>query len=280
MERELLDKRHKQLMLPVVRIRTGSAIGSGTVIYSREKEDGEASTYVLTNFHVIEGLIQVKDQWSALLQRNVKKDVRGIADTDFFEYRWLSRAVGATTIQTDIIAYDREEDLALLRLRSGRSIPSVAKLYPREQESQLRVTMPVYCVGAGLGNYPVITEGMLSQFGIEIDNREFWASTAPGIYGNSGGALFLDGEDYQLIGVPARIAVTWGTPITHLMYAIPITRIYSFLESQRYRFIYDSEFTEEGEEKERERMRESDEKNRPAEAEESKPKDVKGFGNE
>ena len=201
-----------------------------------------------------------------------------MADVDFYEYKWQSRGVGATTIQSEIVAYDREVDLALLHLRSGRKMDAVAMLYPKGEESQLRVTMETYCVGAGLGHYPVITKGMLSQFGIDIDNREFWCTTSPGIYGNSGGALFLDGDDYKQIGVPARIAVSWGVPITHLMYAIPITRIYDFLSVQHYRFIFDSQFTEDGESKERERIREADERARRDEpADEEKPGNKNNF---
>jgi hypothetical protein len=72
--------------------------------------------------------------------------------------------------------------------------------------------------------------------------------------------LFLHGT-YQFIGVPARIAVSgWGMDaITHLQYAIPITRVYQFLEDQRFRFIYDPEFTEDGELAERKRIREEEE---------------------
>ena len=60
--------------------------------------------------------------------------------------------------------------------------------------------------------------------------------------------------------MPARIAVNWSDAITHLSYAIPITRIYGFLESQRFRFIYDPEHTEASEAEERERIREEEER--------------------
>lgn len=280
MELTQWDKRHEELMLPVTRIRTKKALGSGTVIYSKPGKDNDYTTLILTNWHVVENLIEVKEVWSSLLQRNIKKDVRSIADVDFFEYRWVSRAIGQTAIQADIAAYDRDEDLALLKLRSGKPVPAVAKLYPKDKENKLRVTMPVFTVGAGLGESPIITQGMLSQFGIDIDNREFILNSAASIFGNSGGAMFL-ADTHELLGVPARIAVTWGSAVTHMSYAIPITRIYAFLENQRYRFIYDSQFTEEGEDKERERMRERDERRRLGEgAEGETEKDKKGLGTE
>jgi S1-C subfamily serine protease len=257
------EKRHKMIALPCVRIRTPKAGGSGTVIYSAENEDGGVSTYLLTNHHVVDNCITIKDEWSALLKSKRKIDTFETVHAHFFAYRWESRSIGGTDIQSDIMCYDKEEDLALVRLRSEEPVPSIAKLFPRDDEKRLRIGMPVICVGAGMGEAPVQSGGFLSQFGREIERREFWLSTAPSIFGNSGGALFL-ADTYEFIGVPARIAVALigfsADPITHLSFAIPITRVYQFLEDQRFRFIYDSEFTEAGEQEERRRLREEEER--------------------
>lgn len=257
------EERHQKIALPCVRIRAGKAGGSGTILYSQEGEDGSYSTYVLTNHHVVDGCISIEEKWSTLLKANRKMDVFQTVDVHLFEYRWSSRAIGGTSVQADIVAYDKEEDLALVKLRTGQPASAVAQLYPRHKESELRVGMAVLCVGAGMGEAPVQTGGFLSQFGREIDRREFWLSSAPGIYGNSGGALFL-ADGYEMIGVPARIAVAMSgfssDAITHLMFAIPMTRIYDFLEAQRFRFIYSAEYTEAGEVEERERLREEQER--------------------
>jgi len=166
-------------------------------------------------------------------------------------------------VHGDIVAYDKDEDLALLRLRSETPVAAIAKLYPRGQEKELRVTMPAYAVGAALGEQPVITVGMLCQFGREIDNRDYILNSAAIYFGNSGGALFL-ADTHELIGVPARIAVVLigfsADPIPHLGFAIPIWRIYDFLEAQLFRFIYDENFTEKGEQEEREARRQEEER--------------------
>lgn len=260
---DVYAKRHKELLLPCVRVRADSAGGSGTVIYSAENDDGEFSSYVLTNHHVVAGLIKVEKKWSSLLQREIKADVLGIPEVHFFEYRWKSRATGGRTVEADIVAYDPDEDLALLHLRSDAPPPSVARLYPHGKESDLKITMPVYAIGAGLGEPPVTTSGALAQFGREIENREFWLSTAPTIFGNSGGALFL-AETHELIGVPSRIAVNalgyTQDAITHLSFAIPISRIYEFLDRQHFRFIYDANVTEDEEAEERRKLREREER--------------------
>ena len=274
---EYYQKRHQMIELPCARVRTPKAGGSGTVIYSETNGNGGHSTYVLTNHHVVENCIKLEDQWSTLLKADKKIDAFELVDVHLFTYKWASRAIGGMTVQCDIVAYDKVEDLALLKLRTESPAEAVAKLYPREEEAWLRVGMPVITVGAGLGAPPVQTFGFLSQFGQEIDRREFWLNTAPSIFGNSGGAMFLgdvgemfpgdtlaETRQYTLLGVPARIAVALlgfsADAITHLSYAIPMTRIYNFIEEQRFRFIYDDEFTEEGEAEERERIREEQER--------------------
>ena len=267
---------YTEMLQPMVRVVAGKSGGSGTVIYSREDKNGRFSTYVLTNYHVVEGLIKVDKKWSTLLKRDIKVDYFGIPEVQLFEFEWESRVVGARAIESDIMTYDKDEDLALLKLRAGTKVPSVAWLYPQDKELDLRLTMPVYAIGSGLGEPPVITGGFLSSFNREIDNKEYWLQTSPTIYGNSGGAVFL-AETRELIGVPARIAVTmsgFGTDaITHLSYCIPITRIYKFLQEQLFRFIYDPSITEESELEERERRRKEEEQRKSVREEKEAPEE-------
>lgn len=258
-----IDVRHQELLYPCVRVRTPKAGGSGTVIYSSKvPKSDDYETYLLTNHHVVENCIRIEKKWNALLQREVKSDVRSTVDTEFFRYKWQSRNVGATQIQADVVAYDKDQDIALLKLRDTTPQPYIAKLYPRDAENKLFIFTPVFAVGAALGHPPVVTSGHISGFGDEIDNYEFWLSTAPTIFGNSGGAIFLQ-ETSEFIGIPSRISVVMigfgGDAITHLSYFIPITRIYKFLEEQIFQFIYDPAFTSLQCEKLREKKREEEE---------------------
>ena len=246
----------RDILLACTRIHSmgkgGTAGGSGTVIYSAKNDDGSYSTYLLSNEHVVDNNIDVKERWDALLRRTIKDQFLGTVDVHFFEYKWEHRVVGAASKQADIMAFDKDEDMALLKIRSEMPVPAVVQMYPKGEESKLRIGMPCVAVGAALGEAPITSYGRLSQFGREIDNREFWLQSAPIIYGNSGGSVFLE-DIGEYIGIPSRIAVTYGgDAITHLSYIIPITRIYKFLESQMFRFVYDKSFTEEGERKARE----------------------------
>jgi len=258
MDIEIYKQRHEKVALPCVRIHARNASGSGTVIFNQDGEDGH-STYILTNHHVVADCIKIEKKWSALAKAYMKRDIMEIVDADFFRYKWDSRAIGAQTVQCMIVGYDEDEDLALLKVNSPFEITAAcADLYPRGQENELLIGMPVIAIGAGLGENPVQTEGRLSQFGEIIDNREYWLNTAATIFGNSGGSLYLK-DTFQFIGIPSRIAVRLmgfsANPITHLSYNIPITRIYDFLEDQMFRFIYSDEYTETGEEKARTEIR-------------------------
>ena len=71
---DIYNSRYLELLLPSVRVRSGKALGSGTVIYSQEDGDSR-STYVLTNQHVVDDLIRADKRWSALLKREIKTAV-------------------------------------------------------------------------------------------------------------------------------------------------------------------------------------------------------------
>jgi S1-C subfamily serine protease len=242
-----LQEQHEKCLYPEVRIQAEKARGSGTILYSAPipGEGDRHETYVITNAHVVDDLITVKKEWSNLLQREIKKDILGTPMVETFEYDFVSRVIGGTTYQSDIVCYDKVEDLALLRVRTPRPFPYVATMYPRDRIEELRCFMPVVNVGCGLGNKPVITFGYISGFGYEIENKDFMLISAPSIFGNSGGATFLDSG--KLVGIPARVSVIfigWSAdPIPHLSYSIPIWRVYDFLEAQIFSFIYDPAIT-------------------------------------
>lgn len=107
-----LEEKHKLMLYPMVRVTSGKAMGSGTVIYSKPKDGNKDSysTYILTNEHVVDDLIKVEEKWSSLLRRTRKVDVLGTPKVEFFHYEYSSRVVGGTTMTTEIVAYDKDED--------------------------------------------------------------------------------------------------------------------------------------------------------------------------
>jgi len=230
---------HEKYIYPVVRITDSSSRGgSGTVIYSKDK-----STYVLTNHHVIAASIKIEDEWDRDLQKNVKKEKLSVMYVEIFKYKNISIPIGALKVEADIVAYNRVEDMALLKLRSEEPYKYVADLYPRNKLNDIHVMDETVAVGCSLLLPPLPTVGVITRQNHTVDSYMYNMSSSQLIYGNSGGAMFLVNGDF--IGIPSMVNVTgWGVPITHMGYFIPIRRIYNWLEKEHFEFIWDTTKTE------------------------------------
>jgi len=238
-----LQARHEKCLYPVVRIRTPKALGSGTVLFVEKtpESEGQYDWYVLTNEHVVDNLISVEKRWDSLLRREVKKDILGQPTVEVFTFAYMSRTVGFSGLQADIVAYDKEQDLALLKVQAPYAYAYTASVISKEDAKHLVSFQGVWNVGCGLGAKPVITFGYLSAFGYDIENKDYMQVSAPSIFGNSGGATFLE-ETGEYIGIPARISVAgFGDAITHIGFSITPQRIYEFLDEQVFDFIYNPE---------------------------------------
>lgn len=249
-----LGELHKKILYPVVRVRTQKGGGSGVIIYShpvpRPDEtvrpvDGEGrpyETYVLSCYHVVEDSIKFTTKWSSIAKRDVKAEVREDVTIEVFEYEGLSRCVGASAYMGEIVAWDKDKDLAILKLRTGRKFEYVVKLYPRGKSEEIVLGRPIVACGCSLGHEPLFTFGHLVSKHDKIDNEEYWMTTANTIFGNSGGAVFL-ADTLEFIGSTARVTglqLGFGVDIvTWMGFFIPIESIYKFLDDNFMQFIYD-----------------------------------------
>lgn len=238
----------QKALYPCVRVSQPKGRGSGQVIHSSE----ENGTFILTCCHVVDDQITVKDEWSNLLQRNIKRDNLAPVDIEYFKYSYQDRAFGGTKMRARIVCYDKTEDIALLKSEDPEPVKYVVTMFscdgPDDSSVSERINMldPVVTVGAAMGNKPVVTMGYLEGFGEIIEQREYWMSTALSIFGNSGGSTFLQ-ETLEFIGMPARITVTGSMfatdAITHLGFIVPITRIVAFLKENMMDFLFDPSVT-------------------------------------
>ena len=176
------------------------------------------------------------------------------------------------------MAYDKTHDMALLKLRKINESEHVAKLLPENQIPEVSVGDKSYAVGCALLHDPILTEGMITHMGAEIDYNDYWMSSAQIIFGNSGGAMFRPSHNqYFFIGIPSRIDISgWSDAITHLGYFSPISRVYNFLRDENFQFIYDPKYTEEQCEKKRKEIKDQAMQRRytPIEEDETEKADV------
>lgn len=244
---------HERALYPTIRVKSDKAVGSGTIIYSSEREepdeDGEMgfSTYALTNFHVVDDLVRVEKKFDPLLGKYVTRDYRERAQIESFAYKNRSTITSRVTAEAEIMAYNEKRDLALLRLVTNQAFAHVADILPFDEAKGVHIFDKLYVVGCGLGQPPFPTSGMLTGKDQIIDYNPYWQTSAPSIFGNSGGAVFL-GRTLQFMGVPSRISTSGGMfgrdAITHIGFFCPPTEIHKFLKDQGFNFLVDPTHTE------------------------------------
>ena len=239
------EQKHGEMLYTVVLVRGQRGSGSGTVIYSGEMED-EYHSYILTNHHVIADSISVEKVWDPKVGKEVDREKRLELDVTWHEYNDYSHMIGSRAQRADIVAYDKNLDLGLLRLKDReRAVSPVADMLPENEDVHL--FDEVYAIGAGLGEPPFATRGELSFLDKLIDGETYLLSSAPIIFGNSGGALFRwssQRRHYELIGVPSKVSVAGFTAVSHMAWAIPVSTVRRFLRESCYHQLLKEDLSE------------------------------------
>ena len=244
-------KKIKEMLYPTVMVDLAQGAGSGTIIFSDFRKhiswkDEGIWTLVLTNHHVVDDAISIMDAFDPKKGKTVQKETRRPLHIRLWDYNDYSTAVGTTGRVARILAWDKDRDLALLRLDDKeRVIKSVATFWPEKMGGPY-LFQKTWAVGSGLGNPPYPTEGLLSGIsGKDKQGRALYLSSAPIIFGNSGGSLWAYSkkrDKYEMIGVPSMIsAFGWGTPIPHVAWSRPISEIRAFLRENDFGFVIGDE---------------------------------------
>ena len=229
---------HEKYIYPIVRVSTSDGTGSGSIIFSDPGIGDVYSTYILTNYHVIANAVSISEEWDSDLGKNIKKEKRAIVYVEIFKYRDISTPIGTMRVEADIVIYNKDEDVALLKLRTEDESKYVAHLL--RNPPKVQVMDESVAVGCSLGFPPLPSVGVITRLNFQIDSLPYHMSCSQIIYGNSGGAIFL-AETGELIGIPSRVvAIGWSAVIPHMGLFIPINRVYTWLAEQHYDFIYDS----------------------------------------
>ena len=247
-ETEAPVKKITEMLYPTVMVDLGGdGTGSGTVIFSgvREHEswkDEKVWSLVLTNHHVVKGAIGIEEEFDPKRGKNIQKETRRPVHVRLWDYNDYSTAVGTTGRVARILAWDKHRDLALLRLDDNeRTMKNVAILWP-ENVGGPYLFQKTWAVGGGMFNPPYPTEGLLSGIsGKDAKGRSLYLSSAPIIFGNSGGSLWAFSKKrdrYEMIGVPSMVgAYGWGNIVTHIAWSRPVSEIRSFLRENDFGFV-------------------------------------------
>lgn len=248
-----LQEQHERILYPVVRIRTDKAGGSGTVIYSKPNplKPEEYQTFILTCAHVIDDAITTKKDWDSLLKKKIEKEFLEQVSVELFEYVYLSTVDSSNSHRADIVAYDKHHDIAILKLDSPTQTRYVAQIIPREEIPSVKYFVPTWTSGCSLLHDPFANPGYVTSLKETFHNKLYWMGNGNSIFGNSGGAVFLTEQGWQIglsaliTGIPSDpfgmgIAIDW---MTWMGFFIAPQRIYEFFDEQELKFLYDSSDT-------------------------------------
>ena len=246
-ETEAPVKKITEMLYPTVMVDLSDGQGSGTVVFSGKRKheswkDEKVWTLVLTNHHVVASAVSIEEEFDPKRQKNVQKETRRPVHVRLWDYNDYSTAIGTTGRVARIVAWDKHRDLALLRLDDKeRVMENIAILWP-ENIGGPYLFQKTWAVGSGMSNPPYPTEGLLSGIsGKDAKGRALYLSSAPIIFGNSGGSLWAyskSRDKYEMIGVPSMVgAFGYGNIVTHLAWSRPISEIRAFLRENDYGFV-------------------------------------------
>jgi len=234
---------HEKVLYPVVRVRTEKAGGSGVLIYSEPdtKHPNEYINLALTCEHVIDDAIKVSQQWDAVVKRDVKKDYFEEVTVEIFDYAG-SRVISANATTAEIVAYDKQHDLAILKLHNPRPQPYLAQIIPEDEIPNLALFDPVWTCGCSLLHDPFANPGTLTYLREVIEQKTYLMANSAAVFGNSGGGLF-HGDRLMLLGLVSRLSsiqLGFGIDLlTWMQFSTHPERLYEFFRHQEFQFLFD-----------------------------------------
>lgn len=211
--------------------RTSDELCSAT-LFSQEYR------WVLTNYHCIEGIVSVVEKEEVQADGTVKKVQRVFyGDVTLSQPAYsLTGKVGEITLNAEVLAFSKDFDLAVLRIRSETTtLPPSAKIPP--DSYKLEQGQPVYAVGNPAGLENTVTKGILNNLYREYrwsdDRLARYIQTDATIFaGSSGGALYS--VDGFLIGIPSA-----GYRGVSVNFAVPFDVFKTFLRAAGFARAWD-----------------------------------------
>lgn len=210
------ERMWNELVGPVVQLAGDATVGSGVLLESKPRSNGEGwVTHLLTSWHV------VRDIYGSLDKVNKPVPVRMYAPDG-----------SGVDLKATMVAYDVALDVALLEMDLNTPVKHGARLARRERLDEMRVFDGIYAVGCPLGNDPIPTAGEIASTAHMIDGNKYWMISAPTYIGNSGGGIF-DAKTHDLVGIFSKIythGAARSTIVPHMGLATPLPVIYDWLD--------------------------------------------------
>lgn len=174
--------------------------GSG-VVKTRQLQNGTSVNFIWTAAHVIDNLRKTRTAIDP--KTGTQKTI--VEFDDALVVKSMSqdgRMVGKLELMAEVVRYNKEEDLALLRLRKTNFIQASVDFYLDEEIPQIGTEL--LHVGSLLGQVGSnsMTTGIMSQQGRILEKKVFDQTTVNAFPGSSGGGVYL--KDGRMVGMLVR----------------------------------------------------------------------------
>lgn len=194
--------------------------------------------WALTNYHCIDDAIRTVEREVVAPDGTVKKISKIVQnEVTLSQPAYGPRGrVGEVTLTAEILAFDKDKDLAVLRILSETTpLQASAKIAP--DGYKLAQGQVVWAIGNPVGLENTVTRGVVSHLFREVDmggdyKARFIQTDATITGGSSGGALYSD--DGYLVGVPSA-----GYRGVAINFAIPFDVIKKFLRDNGFARAWD-----------------------------------------
>lgn len=207
-----------------VTIKAAGSQGSGTAVV--RKIEGQPVTFVWTAAHVVDGLRRTVE---VIAPDGTKRTKVTFEDCDLVqEVRQDGRRVGEWQFDAQVVRFDAEEDLALLRVRKVGFLEASATFWLKDEIPAVGTEL-FHCGSPGGQEVGAnsVTDGAVAQIGRTFpgEKGEFDQATVASLPGSNGGGV-LDKATGEYVGM-----LTMGlTGQDSFAYYIPIRRMKTWAE--------------------------------------------------
>ena len=210
---------HEKCIYPTVMVLNEDILGNGSgVIVRSVKVEKEYENYVITCAHILGESEELK---------NVKILIKiGI-------YENWSTLVGSKQHSCEIVAFNKQKDIAILKFKS-ESVVSVADM---NLKPELYIGNDVLRIGCGFGEPFRVDYGKITSLDKSVGSfiKNTYRVSIPTIMGDSGGPVYHEGK---IIGIAESIRMAQigssSSPVPHMCYVIPLARFFELEEFSKH----------------------------------------------
>jgi S1-C subfamily serine protease len=216
--------------LQAISVTVETEVGSGSGVLRTVVRDKEKTTLCLTAAHVIENLRSTKKVIDS--KTGTERVVVEFEDAKIVKVLVADgRTVGKVEMFAEVIKYNQDEDLAVLKVRQKEFSSESVEFAKTDAQVGVGLIHVGSFLGEKLGSNSLST-GIVSQLGRLIEHKTFTQTTVTAFPGSSGGGVY--NEQGLLVGMILR-----GSG-EQMNYMCPVSRLSKWAKTANIMWVIDN----------------------------------------